>query len=95
MNATRHPPQRMHVNREQSKLLHILIKMHSALRKKKSLVERVYSLPILEAQEMFPDLAEQRAQTELNNIFEKAFVPVDWKKLRKAQEEPHQRQDDG
>ena len=45
MSATRHPPQRMHVNRdEQSKLLRILIKMHAALRKKKSQVEHVYSL---------------------------------------------------
>ena len=33
---------------------------------------------------MFPDLAEQSVQTELNNIFEKAFLPVDWKKLRRA-----------
>ena len=85
LHGVRHPPMdNMNVTKEEkSKLLRAVIRMHAAIRMKKSKVEEVYSMSIQEAEELFPDLAEGSIQTELNNIFAKAFVPVDWKKLRK------------
>lgn len=83
MIAQRHAPQTMHVEKgDIAKLLLIVIKCHKALRKKKLQVEYAYSMTVREAQDLFSDLTETSVQTELNNLFEKAFVPVDWKQLR-------------
>ena len=84
MIAQRHAPLTMQVNKDDLReLLRVVIKCHKALRKKKHQVEYAYSMTVREAQDLFPDLTEASVQTELNNLFEKAFVPVDWKQLRK------------
>lgn len=62
---------------EKGDLLRVVIKCHKALRKKKLQVEYAYSMTVCEAEDLFPDLTETSVQTELNNLLDMAFVPVD------------------